>query len=108
MTVQQAMARWGCGETMVRNALRQGLVPGAHRPSNGKSSPWVIPDDAPNPIPNMRKRKPMDDTRYHVAYVQANSGLKSIREIANNLGITPDDVRRIYDTIFAEEAAADG
>lgn len=52
MGTSEAAEKWGCPQSAISKACREGKVEGAEHDGPGK--PWRIPVDAPNPFSKQR------------------------------------------------------
>lgn len=108
MTIAEATRKWFIGEWVIRDALKKGKIQGAVKKPCAKGQAWYIPDDAPNPIPmdgssQAFVRQPRyEDVSDPVRFVRLNCNAQSIRWMARMLGITPKDVRDLYDQVLRE------
>lgn len=106
MTVVEAAEKWGMSTASICRWARQGLIPvKREKGTKGPGNRWMIADDAicpkkfekrkpPEPKP---KRPPDEQLLTHAGYVAKYGGTKSIKQIADALGITRNEVRRLYE-----------
>ena len=103
----------------VKNWLNRGLLPGsklARDHDNHGVWTWFIPDDAE--APNLRSGRPKSEQKTEceqkpkiepigspddpLAYIKANHKTMSIRHFSQAFGVSPAEVRRMYDALHVE------
>lgn len=106
MTVGEAAKLWGMNRSSVCRLVRQGIVPAQKEPKpKTPGYHYIIPDDAEKPRKFAKRVKaepkplmaPADQLLSPAGYVAKYGGTRSIVQIADALGITRDEVRRLYD-----------
>lgn len=106
MTIGEAAKLWGLNRSSVRRLVRQGIVPAQKElKTKAPGYQYIIPDNTESPRKFAKRAKPgpkplqksADQLLSPAGYVAKYGGTKSIEQIADALGITRNEVRRLYD-----------
>ena len=103
MTCEDAAALWGLALSTVQRWARKGMIEGVTRVRARSGTRYEIPNDAKMPDVVLHpKRKNSEEHCRQLSpeqYITLYGGMQSGREIADRLGISTREVRRIYDRI---------
>ena len=111
MTTYEAAKKWDRNPHLIARWIKRGRIPATMvRRENGHVG-WEIPDDTPCPesrkltkgcgYPSEAAEKRVLLVSGRQGYVAKYAGMFSIRHMAQFLGITPAEVRAIYDDIVS-------
>lgn len=108
MTIKEAAQKWHCTESVALKAVKSGDVKGAAKVRGRHGPEWNVPEDAPCPIASFNGIKTpgtlptYTDTSDPEKFVRLNGNTKSIKYLAQVLGVSPIQIRSIYDRMLRE------
>ena len=104
MTCVDASIKWDVSLSAVQRWVRKGLIEGVTRVQGTNKNGgfrYDIPDEAEKPDCEVRARRGSPEehlrTMKPAEYIALYGGVRSIKTLAEDLGITVREVRRIYD-----------
>lgn len=104
--------KWQCSRTKIRIMVRAGAIRGAHMGIVGRQKGWLFPSDVTyeetgweeqgkgNQYAQIRNGGAIQTGETAESYILRHEASLSTRQIAQDLGITSDEVRRIYDQLW--------